>query len=130
MNTMEPIKESVALERFCPHTSQTCVGRRCMAWVNDQRAPRTFVEIDWPANLPKPATDALARTLCEHDLSDPKAYAAWLRGRADEALQALVGGQHASTGRLVVAAAPVDMQLTKVRLALEAEHAGSCSLIR
>lgn len=120
---MDPIKEAVALERFCPHTSQTCVGSRCMAWVRSAHAQRTFVEVDWPADIERPRVE-------RSPIDTPTEYATAVREACEAALKPMVGGKHADTNRTVSAAAPLDFHLAKVRLTLEPELAGSCSLIR
>lgn len=124
MNDMDTIKESDALERLCPHTAQNCVGSRCMAWVPAHNQRALVVEVAWPEELAKPERPDPVQG------ETPAMFAAVFRSRAEETLKAMVGGKYADTGRTITAAAPLDFDLTKVRLTLEPEAAGTCSLIR
>lgn len=94
-----------------------------MAWVAD-RGQRTFVEADWPEDLQRPERPAVVAG------ETPAMFAAVMRERAEAVLKVMVGGKYADTGRVIAAATPVDIQFAKVRLTLEPEPAGHCSLIR
>lgn len=94
-----------------------------MAWVAS-RGMRSVIEVDWPADVPKPAVPESVL------YPDPREFALQVRERAEVALKACVGGKYGDTGRVITDATPADFKLSKVRLSLAEEGQGHCSLIR
>lgn len=125
---MDTIKEAIAIQRICPilQPRGQCAGSGCMAWKSEPMRGTT-TEVAWPQEVLRPQLPRPNDMNLEAPMNAEEA-GRWIRRKAEEALKVVVGETH--EGRRIARAEPVDFHMKTVRLHLEADPHGHCTLIR
>jgi hypothetical protein len=110
--------EATAKTKHCFHVGGKCLGSGCMFWRRKDGPMRECI-VDWPADIAVPAAA---------DVEDPRARMVALIDRCKVALRPLVGGTYADTGETIVRILPVASDLKQVRITLEKEPYGQCTV--